>query len=101
MRPSTQPETADLKWQHHIMRASDGSHYVAFSVEPPANAALPSGPALLYLRLATATPAGAQRIAERSPIREWLAGNRTDPRLLPQTRHRGRRNADHGRRPGS
>ena len=80
---STQPETADLKWQHHILRASDGSHYVAFSAEPPASAALPAGPALLYLRLATATPAGAQRIAERSPIREWLAGNRTDPRLLP------------------
>ena len=66
MRPPRQPETADLKWQHHIMRASDGSHYVAFSVEPPATASLPAGPALLYLRLATATPAGAQRIAERS-----------------------------------
>jgi len=80
---ATQPETVDLKWQHHIMRASDGSHYLAFSAEPPAEAALPSGPALLYLRLATATPAGAQRIAERSPIKEWLNGRRTDPRLLP------------------
>jgi len=80
---ATQPETVDLKWQHHIMRASDGSHYLAFSAEPPADAALPSGPALLYLRLATATPAGAQRIAERSPIKEWLNGRRTDPRLLP------------------
>jgi len=82
---STQPESADLKWQHHILRASDGSHYVAFSAEPPASAALPSGSALLYLRLATATPAGATRIAERSPIKEWLAGSRTDPRLLPRT----------------
>jgi hypothetical protein len=81
---AAQPETPDLKWQHHIMRASDGSHYVAFSVEPPAAAALPAGPALLYLRLATATPSGATRIAERSAIREWLAGNRIDPRLLPQ-----------------
>lgn len=80
---TTQPETGDLKWQHHILRASDGSHYVAFSAEPPSSAALPSGPALLYLRLATATPAGAQRIAERSPIKEWLNGRRTDPRLLP------------------
>ena len=25
------------------------------------------------------------RIAERSPIREWLAGSRTDPRLLPKS----------------
>ncbi len=31
---AVQPETNDLKWQHHIMRASDGSHYVAFSAEP-------------------------------------------------------------------
>ena len=81
---ATQPETVDLKWQHHIMRASDGSHYVAFSMEPPAIAALPSGAAVLYLRLATAVPAGAQRIAERSPIKEWLSGGRTDPRLLPR-----------------
>ena len=81
---AAQPETADLKWQHHILRASDGSHYVAFSVEPPATASLPAGPALLYLRLATATPAGAQSIVERSAIREWLAGSRTDPRLLPK-----------------
>ena len=80
---ATQPETADLTWQHHILRASDGSHYIAFSAEPPASAALPSGPVVLYLRLATATPPGVQRIAERSPIKEWLAGSRTDPRLLP------------------
>jgi hypothetical protein len=78
-----QPEAADLGWQHHIMRASDGSHYVAFSAEPAPP--MPPGPVLLYLRLATATPPGAQRIAERSPIKEWLAGSRTDPRLLPKT----------------
>ena len=77
------PRRTTLKWQHHIMRASDGSHYVAFSAEPATP--LPPGPVLLYLRLATATPAGAQRIAERSPIKEWLAGSRTDPRLLPRS----------------
>ena len=81
---SNQPETADLAWQHHIMRASDGSHYVAFTAEPATP--LPGGPVLLYLRLATATPAGAQRIVERSPVREWLAGSRVDPRLLPNNR---------------
>jgi hypothetical protein len=79
---AAQPETNDLKWQHHIMRASDGSHYVAFSAEP--TVPLPTGPVVLYLRLATATPAGAQQIAERSPIKEWLSGSRTDPRLLPK-----------------
>jgi len=83
---AAQPETSDLKWQHHVLRASDGSHYIAFSAEPPAAAALPAGPVVLYLRLATATPAGAQRIAERSPVREWLAGSRIDPRLLPNNR---------------
>jgi len=81
---STQAETADLKWQHHVLRTSDGSHYVAFSVEPPASTPLPAGAALLYIRLATATPAGERRIAERSGVRDWLAGSRTDPRLLPQ-----------------
>ena len=80
---AAQPETNDLRWQHHVMRASDGSHYVAFSAEPATP--LPTGAVVLYLRLATATPAGAQQIAERSPIKEWLAGSRTDPRLLPRT----------------
>src|SRR5262245_40952723 len=79
---AAEPETHDLKWHHHIMRASDGSHYVAFSAEPPASMPLPAGAALLYVRLATATPAGAQRIVERSPVKEWLAGSRVDPRLL-------------------
>lgn len=74
----------DAHWRAHVMRASDGSHYVAFSITPPADLALPKGPALLYLRVATATPPGATRINERSAIREWLAGGRTDPRLLPK-----------------
>lgn len=74
----------DAPLQTHVMRASDGSHYVAFSLEPPPDHALPSGPVTLYLRLATATPAGAAPIVERSAIREWLAGNRGDPRLLPR-----------------
>jgi len=75
------PEDADVPWQSHVMRASDGSHYVAFSIEP---SGLPAGPVMLYVRLATAAAAGAPRLVERSAIREWLAGNRTDPRLLPQ-----------------
>ncbi len=79
------PSDDRAAWQTHIMRASDGSHYVAVSVEPPAAAALPSGPVLLYIRLATASPTdAAEPIVERSAIREWLAGGRTDPRLLPR-----------------
>ena len=80
----SQPDTVDLQWQHHILRASDGSHYVAFSMDPPPHHDLPAGAALLYIRLATATPAGSTPVIERSPIREWLAGSRTDPRMLPR-----------------
>jgi hypothetical protein len=74
----------DAEWQTHLMRASDGSHYVAFTIAPGASRPLPSGPALLYVRLATSNPLAAQKIAERSVIREWLAGSRIDPRLLPR-----------------
>ncbi|HYE88883.1 MAG TPA: hypothetical protein VEA16_21140, partial [Vicinamibacterales bacterium] len=81
---ATQPDTPNLTWQSHILRASDGAHYVAFTAVPPADAALPPGPVMLYMRLATAAPAGTQRIVERSPLREWLAGSRIDPRLLPK-----------------
>ncbi|MEO5739094.1 MAG: hypothetical protein ABIS29_00670, partial [Vicinamibacterales bacterium] len=81
---TAKPVDNDAPWQTHVMRASDGSHYVAFSLEPTPDHALPPGPVMLYLRLATATPEGAVAIAERSAIGEWLAGSRTDPRLLPK-----------------
>ena len=81
---ATQPPLAEAQWQTHVMRASDGSHYVAFTIEPPSTTPLPAGPALLYVRLATSNPQAAQKIAERSAIRDWLAGSRTDPRLLPR-----------------
>ena len=74
----------DAQWQSHVMRTSDGAHYVAFTIAPPAATPLPPGPALLYVRVATAAPSGAPRVAERSAIREWLSGGRTDPRLLPK-----------------
>jgi hypothetical protein len=81
---TVQPPLDDAHWNAHLMRASDGSHYVAFTIAPPTATPLPSGPALLYLRVATAHPQGATAIAERSAIREWLSGGRTDPRLLPR-----------------
>ena len=79
---ASQAPSAEASWPLHVMRASDGSHYVAFSVEPTGAMTLPAGPVLLYLRLATATP-GAVTTTERSAIRDWLVGRRVDPRLLP------------------
>ncbi len=79
---AAQPDTPDLDWPVHVMRASDGSHYVAFSVAPPAPHQLPAGPVVLYLRLATAAT-GVTTQTERSAIRDWLVGRRVDPRLLP------------------
>lgn len=81
---ATQPPAPNSSWTTHVLRASDGSHYVAFSVEPTGDQKLPAGPVLLYVRLATARPTdGAAMTAERSPLGEWLAGQRVDPRLLP------------------
>src|SRR6185436_20370809 len=73
--------SSEAAWLIHVLRASDGSHYVAFSLAP-APASLPSGPMILYVRLSTAA-AGETRVAERSLVREWLKGSRIDPRLLP------------------
>ena len=74
---------AEHEWSLHVLRASDGSHYVAASVIPPA-ASLPGGPVVLYVRLATATKPGEATLAERSIVREWLQGSRVDPRMLPR-----------------
>ena len=71
-------ETDRATMRTHVMRASDGSHYVAFSLAPPSSVPLPVTPVALYFRLATAQPVAAQR-PERSLVREWLAGNHTTP----------------------
>ena len=78
-----QPAVPDASWPAHVMRASDGSHYVAFSLEPAGDAKLPPGPILLYVRLATATGDAVTTVTERSAIRDWLVGRKIDPRLLP------------------
>lgn len=73
---AAQPDSTDATWQSHVMRAADGSHYVAFTIAPPPRAPLPNGPALLYVRLdairQASTPA-------RSQLRDWLAGGQTAP----------------------
>lgn len=77
---AAQPATSDLAWPMHVMRASDGSHYVAFSVEPPASMPLPPGPVLLYIRLASSSAGSATgALTERSAIRDWLAGTVAAP----------------------
>lgn len=74
---SAQPATPGAALTTDVLRASDGSHYVAFGVTPPAAVPLPAGPVMLYVRLAAAaSTAGA---AERSAVREWLAGTTAAP----------------------
>jgi hypothetical protein len=65
-------------WQMHLLRASDGSHYVAFSAEAPADLT-PADKLALYVRLeprATDPPAAQ---APRSAVEDWLRGERSDP----------------------
>lgn len=75
---SGQPVTPEAALTTHVLRASDGSHYVAFAVVPPPAAALPAGPVVLYVRLAAAAPSP-QAPAERSAVRDWLAGKSAAP----------------------
>ena len=74
-------DIADADWPLHQLRASDGSHYVAFSIH--AGAAIPAKrPIALYVRLATR---GDERTSppERSAVSEWLAGQAPVP-VLPR-----------------
>lgn len=78
---ASQPETTGVQWRTHVLRASDGSHYVAFTMTPPAAQSLPAAPAIVYVRLATARAIAPQQ-AERSVVREWLAGTQQAPPAL-------------------
>jgi hypothetical protein len=80
---SGEPETANVTWQTHVLRASDGSHYVAFSAQPPGRIQTTAGPLILYVRLATTTLSG--QGVERSAVADWLAGRSSDPLLRPRT----------------
>jgi hypothetical protein len=78
------PETGDAEWQTHVLRTSDGSHYVAFTLAPPASHALPPR-STVYVRLATRQDSTTATLAERSAVMEWLRGMRSDP-LVAQKR---------------
>ena len=66
------------RWQVHVLRASDGSHYVA--LRAVAND-LPGvdAPVILYVRLASRAAPGITTVAQRSAVMEWLRGQRSDP----------------------
>lgn len=77
-------DAATESWQTHVLRASDGSHYVAFSVASTPQAPIDTKPLLAYVRLSTVATPPVTTMAERSMVREWLAGSRVDPRMLPR-----------------
>jgi hypothetical protein len=78
---STVP-VADADWPLHVLRASDGSHYVAFSLNNAAGLRL-NRPLVLYVRLSTRRRANETMAPERSAVAEWLAGQTPAP-VLPQ-----------------
>lgn len=84
-RAASAPTQGTDEWLTHVLRASDGSHYVALSLTPERQS-LPDTPIIVYVRLATAVVSGETMLTERSIVREWLQGSRVDPRMLPQRR---------------
>ncbi len=77
-------DTAPESWQTHILRASDGSHYVAFSIASSPEAPVAADRVLIYVRLSLVPQPSVVTVAARSSVREWLGGSRVDPRLLPR-----------------
>lgn len=69
----------DDNWPVHLLRASDGSHYVAFSLNR-ADGLTVGRPLVVYVRLATRADS---TVVERSAVAEWLAGQTPAP-VLPR-----------------
>lgn len=65
-------------WATHVLRASDGSHYLAMRALASGVAA-PSAPVVLYVRLASQRDPAVTTTAERSAVSEWLRGMRAEP----------------------
>ncbi len=76
--PAHGPDTPGIEWSTHVLRASDGSHYVAFSLVTPPGLMV-NRPVVLYVRLSTRRDEGATSVVERSAVAEWLAGQRSTP----------------------
>ncbi len=79
------PETPAVRWQTHLLRTSDGAHYVAFTVTP-SEPLSEQDASSLYVRLATRSDAQSAAIAERSAVMEWLKGMRSDPLVARKQR---------------
>jgi hypothetical protein len=63
-------------WQAHVLRSSDGSHYIALRGRAPGLIG-PKDPVMLYVRLADRGPAPST--PPRSAVLEWLRGERAEP----------------------
>jgi hypothetical protein len=77
--------TTDAAWTSHVLRMSDGAHYVALSARlaGPAHAQ----PVGVYVRLATRRPPAVTVVSnERSAVMAWLRGQRSDPLPRPPAR---------------
>lgn len=77
-RAAATPVVTTASWQTHVLRSSDGSHYVALRALA-SDVAAPAGPVVLYVRLASRRSEAVTTTAERSAVREWLDGQRSDP----------------------
>ncbi len=86
--------TSRSEWQVHVLRASDGSHYVALRGRAPGLIA-PKEPVMLYVRLESRRDPRTTAL-QRSAVLEWLKGERADP--LPM-RARGTMNVPQGEMP--
>jgi hypothetical protein len=73
---------AETDWPVHVLRASDGSHYVAFSLHAVDGLKV-NQPLVVYVRLASRRRANEVSQPERSAVAEWLAGQTPMP-MLPR-----------------
>jgi hypothetical protein len=72
------PISSEDAWEMHLLRASDGSHYVAFSAQAPPDLT-PTDKLALYVRLEPRPTDPPSTQAPRSAVEEWLLGQRSDP----------------------
>jgi hypothetical protein len=77
---SADTTVAESDWPLHVLRASDGSHYVAFSITRAPDLRI-DRPVALYVRLATRPASNQSPTPERSAVAEWLAGQTPTPAL--------------------